>query len=351
MIGTAATIDRGAAALAAVLDQLPRRHPTLAVLTYHRVAPADERPDLHPGLRVDPEAFAAQLDVVSRHAQPVSGRDLVAAQAGARPLPARAVHVTLDDAYGCTERHAWPALREAGVPATLFVPTGYPDTGRTFWWDRLHHALRGATARGVTAGGRHWPTATDEEVRASFRALRAEVARRPGAAGLALVDEVCGSAGVEEPPPDVVGWDGLARLADEGLALAPHSRTHPFLPDLGTAAELDEEVGGSWRDLVERVGPAATPILAPPGGATDSRVRAAARRAGIGVVLTTERGVNDGVAPRWGSLRRINVGPHTSEGLVRLQLHPASHRARAGALAARARVRASLPARGGQSWS
>jgi len=56
--------EQGAAVLAAVLERLPLRHPTLAVLTYHRVAPAAERPDLHPGLRVDPETFAAQLAVL-----------------------------------------------------------------------------------------------------------------------------------------------------------------------------------------------------------------------------------------------------------------------------------------------
>lgn len=343
-------LDRGAAVLAEALDRLPRRHPTLAVLTYHRVAPADERPDLHPGVRVDPESFAAQLAVIARHAQPVGAVDLLAARVGYRPLPARAVHVTIDDAYGCTERHAWPALRAAGVPATLFVPTAYPDSGRTFWWDRLHHALRGAEAPSVTAGGRLWPTASDRDRTASFRALRGAVARLGHEEGLALVDEVCHAAAVGTPQADVVSWESLARMGSEGLALAPHSRTHPFLTNLAPD-RLDGEVQGSWSDLVRRVGSSATPIFAAPGGATDERVRTAAQRAGMAISMTTERGVNDGARPRWDALRRINVGPRATEGLVRLQLHPAPHRARAGALAARARVRASQPARGGQTWN
>lgn len=350
MIAPSTGLERGAAVLAAVLDRLPRRHPTLAVLTYHRVAPADERPDLHPGIRVDPDAFAAQLAVVARHAQPVSSDDLLAARAGDRPLPARAVHVTIDDAYGCTERHAWPALRAAGVPATLFVPTAYPDTTRTFWWDRLHHALRGAGRPSVSAAGRQWATGTTADVAASFRALRTEVARRPPDEGRALVEEVCAGSQAGPAEPDVVGWSALSRMASEGLALAPHSRTHPFLPALPAAA-IDDEVGRSWADLVARVGTRARPLFAAPGGATDGRVRAAAERVGLAISMTTERGVNDGVAPTWGELRRINVGPGATEGLVRLQLHPSPHRARAGALAARNRVRASLPARGGQTWS
>lgn len=347
---TAVGVDRGAAALAGVLDRLPVRRPTLAILTYHRVAPADERPDLHPGLRVDPDTFAAQLAVLARHAEPVSADDLLAARAGDRPLPARAVHVTLDDAYGCTERHAWPALRRAQIPATLFVPTAYPDSGRTFWWDRLHHALRASVGPTVSAGGRSWPTATSREVATSFAALRAEVAALPHDEGLALVDQVEDAAGAAPATPDVVGWEGLARLGAEGLALAPHSRTHPLLTRI-PAARLDDEVGGSWTDLVAHVGAAARPVFAAPGGDADSVVRAAARRAGLRIAMTTERGVNDAVPPRWSSLRRINVGSRATVGLVRIQLHAGPHRARAGAHAARDRVRASIPARGGRTWS
>lgn len=349
MSRTGAHLQRGAVVLAEALERLPRRHPTLAVLTYHRVAPAGERPDLHPGLRVDPEAFAAHLAVIGRHAQPVAAEDLLAARAGDRPLPARAVHVTIDDAYGCAERHAWPALRAAGVPATLFVPTAYPDSGRTFWWDRLHHALWGTARPYVTATGRRWPTASCLDVASSFQALRAEVTRR-GVEGMALVEEVCRSAAVGPPVADVVGWEALSRMGAEGLALAPHSRTHPFLPGL-TTDRLDDEVRGSWSDLVRHVGRAATPIFAAPGGATDGRVRTVVRRAGMAIAMTTERGVNDGIRPRWDALRRINIGPRATEGLVRLQLHPAPHRARAGALAARDRVRASHSARGGPTWS
>lgn len=346
-------VERATAGLASLLEHLPARRPSLVVLTYHRVAPADERPDLHPGLRVDPDVFSAQLDVVTRHAQPVSCDDLLAARAGDRHLPARAVHVTLDDAYGCTERHAWPRLRRAGVPATLFVPTAYPDAERTFWWDRLHHALRAAPGPLVHTGGELWPVATPGELAFSFAQLRARVAGLPHDEAMAVVDRIVADAGAEPAPgPDVVGWIGLAAMAAEGLALAPHSRTHPRLVGL-PPDRLDDEVAGSWADLVARCGRAARPLFAPPGGAVDDAVVAAARRAGLDVVMTTERGVNDGEAPEWSALRRINVGPRATAGLVRVQLHPASHRARAAAHAARARVGGPPAARrgGGRSWS
>lgn len=350
-LATGRRVDRAVAGLAALLERLPRRRPSLAILTYHRVAPAAERRDLHPGLRVDPEAFAAQVELLAARAHPVSVDDLLAAQAAGTALPTRAVHITLDDAYECVAHHAWPVLRAAGVPATLFVPTAYPDSGRTFWWDRLHHALwsyRGDCIA-VTAGT--WPLRDETERAAAFAALRAEVATRPHDEGLDLVEEVRAVTGAADPRPATAGWDTLRRLGAEGLALAPHSRTHPLLHRVPPRV-LDAEVAGSWTDLEAAVGPAARRAFAHPGGGYDDQVLVATRRAGLNLVMTTERGVNDGVAPTWEHLRRINVGPRTSTGLVRIQLRPEAHRARAGASAARDLVSAPSPARGGRRrWS
>ena len=62
-----------------------------------------------------------------------------------RPLPARAVLLTFDDAYRDFAVNAWPTLKQYGLPATLFVPTAYAGSQpQEFWWDRLYRALRSA---------------------------------------------------------------------------------------------------------------------------------------------------------------------------------------------------------------
>ncbi len=343
----AAPVVRG---VAAALEHLPRRRPSLALLTYHRVAPADERPDLHPGLRVDPEAFADQVRLVAERAHPVSLADIEAARTGGPPLPARAVHITIDDAYACVEEHAWPTLRAAGVPATLFVPTDHPGSDLTFWWDRLHHALRATRHPAVRVGDRAWATDGPVARAAAFAALRREVVARDHDSGMALVDAVVAAAEVRPARPATSSWAALRRMGAEGLALAPHSRSHPRLDRVG-ADRLDDEVAGSWDALRAAVGPLAHRAFAPPGGGCDDAVRAATRRAGLPLVMTTARGVNRGDRPDWEDLRRINVGPQASTGLVRIQLSPEVHAARAGAARVRTRAPGHRAAHGGRSWS
>ncbi len=313
--------------LASVLEHLPRTG-TLSVLTYHRVGPANERPDLHPGLRVDPESFADQMDLVARRTDPVSIDEILAAAEGGPALPPRALHVTFDDAYECIERHAWPLLKNLGIPATMFVPTSYPDQPRTFWWDRLHQAVTRAAGLELEVCGKSWPVGDPADRIATFAALRALVFTLPHDEGMALVAETVEQTGTSITLPATSSWVGLLKMAEEGMALGAHSRTHPALhrisPDL-----LDAEVAGSLADLRAQAGTHARPVLAYPGGGYDRAVVAAARRAGIRLAFTTERDVVDTAKADWLRLPRINVGPRATTPVVRVQLQPVPHRVRA----------------------
>ncbi|HEX2577160.1 MAG TPA: polysaccharide deacetylase family protein [Aquihabitans sp.] len=345
--------EQAARGVASFLERLPTAR-ALAVLTYHRVAPADARTDLHAGLCVDPAAFAEQVRMLQAVASPVSLDDVLAAAAGTAELPARAVHITFDDAYADIEEHAWPVLAAAGVPATMFVPTAFPDSGRSFWWDRLSHAVRSVPAPSLWAGGRSWPTGSDDERDASFTDLRARVAALPHDEAMALVDEVVaasGRLGATPSRPATSSWAGLRAMAAEGLALAAHTREHPFLDRVGPH-RLATEITGSLADLRDRTGGAAHPVLAYPSGAHDDAVVEGARAGGVRLAFTTERGVVDLEQPDWLRLPRINVGRRAGASLVRVQLDPRAHRARALARSGRSRRRSHRTHHNGRrSWS
>jgi poly-beta-1,6-N-acetyl-D-glucosamine N-deacetylase len=76
--------------------------------------------------------------------------EIVAAVAAGRPLPDRAVGITIDDAFASVYREAWPRLRAAGFPFTVFVSTDAVDRGGMgiMTWDQI----RELAAAGVTIG-------------------------------------------------------------------------------------------------------------------------------------------------------------------------------------------------------
>jgi len=106
---------------------------SVVVLVYHRVAALEHDPQL---LSVTPERFEAQLRMLAEHFQVLSLND-VASGLARRRLPRRGVAITFDDGYADNLHAALPVLESVGIPATVFVSSGYADAPREYWWDEI----------------------------------------------------------------------------------------------------------------------------------------------------------------------------------------------------------------------
>jgi peptidoglycan/xylan/chitin deacetylase (PgdA/CDA1 family) len=255
--------------------------------------------------------------------------DEVLAARRRRRLPARSVLLTFDDGYRDFAEHAWPILRAAGLPATLFVATG--AIGRTsspFWWDRLHAAVRRGDRRTVTTPLGPIEVASLRD-RVAFRGLLERLKRLPhaqtlmvvGAVENALGDAIVDGRFIPEPgglAPSILGADDLRTLAGDGVTLAAHTRTHPLLTRVPSAVAR-EEITGSCDDL-GRLGVAVAPVLAYPSGAVDDRVTDLVADLGFELAFTTDRGLNRLGNTHRLRLRRFNVGAVAGPGLLAAEL-------------------------------
>jgi peptidoglycan/xylan/chitin deacetylase (PgdA/CDA1 family) len=324
-------------AFVAALDRADGgRADTFTVLLYHRIGEPRSPSRLDPSLiSATPDGFEAQVAYLASRRHVLSLDELLAVRRGCARLPPRAVVVTFDDAYRDFAEHAWPALRRHRVPATLFVPTAYPDRPeRAFWWDRLHAAVHGTTRPSVSVPWGTLPLQNHAQRERAFRTLSSAVKALEHDAALELVGAVEAELDVPPAAGAVLGWDELRRLAREGLALAPHTRTHPLL-DRVDPWRLADEIHGSAQDLERELG-AAPRVFAYPGGAHSPAVADAVRRAGYELAFTTGRGSNDAKSADWMRLRRTNVGVRASLAVVRVQLLSRPRRPRPALRAARA---------------
>jgi peptidoglycan/xylan/chitin deacetylase (PgdA/CDA1 family) len=231
--------------------------------------------------------------------------------------------------------NAWPILRRLGIPATLFVPTGFPDADDgSFWWDRVWQAIQAQPAASTDTPAGPVNLTNEAGRRAAARALVDYYKRLPhdqAMAGVAsLTEPLDGTERAAAPDGDVLGWEDLRQLAESGVDMAVHSRTHPLLtrvePD-----RLDAELRGSREDLVRHLGPRAFgTVFAYPSGQHDSATRAALVRHGFELAFTTERGTNRIGDSDPLALRRINIGLRAGPDLVRAQVAFYTHRYRPG---------------------
>lgn len=305
-----------------LLEGLDRvRRPRLTVLMYHRVSEPDATPTLGPMLlSASPADFEEQLGYLASSRRVLSLDELLEIRRGGAPLPRRSVYMTFDDAYRDFARHAWPALRRHGLPATLFVPTAYPDApDRRFWWDRLDHALAGTRGTEPLSGPTGpLPIETREDRIRAFRLLRDRVRTTSHHTAMAEVERVLAQLDVPEAPPSVLSWDELRRLAAEGVSVAPHSRTHPLL-DQVALKEAQGEVLGSAEDLEREIG-SSPPVFAFPAGGHNEELVRWLPSAGFEIAFATTRGSNDLRSVDWLRVRRINVGSRSPLPVLRAQL-------------------------------
>ena len=132
---------------------------------------------------------------------------IVAALREGRALPARTVGLTIDDAYLSVYTEAWPRLRAAGLPFTLFVATAPADAGYQGYmsWDEIRElAAAGVTIGHHTVSHAHMtpmtPAAAAAEIEQASARFLAELGVVPtlfaypyGEYGLALRDQVAGA--------------------------------------------------------------------------------------------------------------------------------------------------------------
>ncbi len=157
-------------AAAAVAAAAPTMAASSAVIVmYHRFGE-----DTLPSTNIRIEQFEAHIDELlggSYTVLPVP--DIVAALRTGATLPDRTVGVTVDDAFISVYQEAWPRLKAAGLPFTLFVSTNPIDRQAhgMMSWDQI----RELADAGVTIG--HHGAAHAHMAEASAEANAAEIAK------------------------------------------------------------------------------------------------------------------------------------------------------------------------------
>jgi len=152
------------------------------VIMYHRFGETK-----YPSTNVTLEQFEAHLDELKSGKYTVMAlTEILAAVDEGKPLPDRAVGLSIDDAYLSLYAEGWPRLKAAGFPFTLFVATDPVDRGTFGYmnWDQIREMARaGVTIGSQTASHLHMPKADParnrKELERSNKRFEEELGRRP----------------------------------------------------------------------------------------------------------------------------------------------------------------------------
>ncbi len=266
------------------------RRSRLATLIYHRVVP--EQDPLRPGEPTVAE-FEWQMRLLRRHFTPLPLGEAVQRLA-AGDLPPRAVCVTFDDGYADNAELALPVLQRHGIPATVFVSTGFLNGGR-MWNDTVIEAVRRESSgvldlspiglTELTLGSEAERLAAIEQI---LRTIKYETPRRR----IEAVAELVGDDGAL--PQDLMMTDDQVRkLHAAGIEVGAHTVNHPILASISDE-DARREIASS-RDYLQSLLQSEVLSFAYPNGKPEHDYRQTHRD------VCAELGFSRGVSTHWGA--------------------------------------------------
>jgi peptidoglycan/xylan/chitin deacetylase (PgdA/CDA1 family) len=290
-------------------------NPRGIILMYHRIA--DELFDPW-RLCVTPDNFAAQLEILRSSGLRVIHLHELAASLASGKVPKRSVVITFDDGYRDNLENARPLLEQYGIPATVFIASGYVASDGEFWWDSMERVLLmpgrlpdtfqvetdGQRASWDLNGDATWTDEDAERYRdwrpytpahtprqrlySELRALLFQASPEERTRVIADLLAWADIPSAARPKRRILDEDGLRRLAvDDLVDIGGHSISHPELARL-SVAEQDHELRASKKRLEAVLGREVIALAYPHGSCTADTKRLAAQ-AGYAFACGTQR--------------------------------------------------------------
>lgn len=271
-----------------------RSVPLCTIFRYHRVN--DDHDPFFNALPVS--QFCAQMEYLAQHFHLVSLDQLASGQLSCNGQRC-SVAITFDDGYRDNFVNAFPILKKMGIPATIFLTTGYIESGRLPWYDQVRlafkltsqpscsfHAIGGPTVPLEGEIGRlsamklalEWLRTTRDKDRLRWLPELFKNLRVPSELNL---------------PATMLAWSEIRQMSKEGITFGAHTVTHPVLGSLPVAL-LEEEIAGSKKTVEDRLQVQVRHFAYPFGKPADvgSDAKRIVKAAGFQTAVTTISGVN-----------------------------------------------------------
>ncbi|WP_372628089.1 polysaccharide deacetylase family protein [Arsukibacterium sp.] len=162
-------------------------------------------------------------------------------------LPANAVCVTFDDGYLNNLTVAQPILAKYGIPATVYIATGFSH-GNNMWNDRVIHLFADKNRQQLSLQGQKVELADWPQRRELTQQWLMKLKYLPIKPRLTEVDKLYQENEAAEQAPLMMNPAQIKQLAASGICIGAHTINHPILKVL-PATEQQFEIIQSKQQL------------------------------------------------------------------------------------------------------
>lgn len=216
----------------------------------------------------------------------------------------RCVAITFDDGFKDNYEKAYPILIKYNIPATIFLTTGYIDSGIAPWFIRLRHMF-------MTTQEKHFHfqignQTVDMPMRSPAQKFEcSDLAMTyfktcPDRERFLTLDRLAlylGANGSSDIKGLMLSWDQVREMERNGISFGAHTVNHPVLSRVGLDV-VEREIQNSKTKIEEETGKPITAFAYPFGRRAQypQEIFPILKRVGFTCAVTTEPGSNDRTA-------------------------------------------------------
>ncbi|CAM3880033.1 polysaccharide deacetylase family protein [Rheinheimera salexigens] len=196
----------------------------LSILIYHQVLTESD-----PMRPTEPtaEVFNWQMRLLRDYFTPLSLQDALHHLQN-KSLPANAICVTFDDGYVNNLTVAQPILSKYGIPATVYVATGFSH-GTNMWNDRLIHLFADVTRQHLQLDDERVSLGDWQDRRSKAEIWLKKLKYLPITERLEKISQFYLQNNAIEQQPLMMSPEQIKQLAEKDITIGAHTVNHPIL--------------------------------------------------------------------------------------------------------------------------
>jgi peptidoglycan/xylan/chitin deacetylase (PgdA/CDA1 family) len=248
------------------------------------------------------ENFERQMQYLSKAYQPISLEQVVQHIQASIPLPPRSISVTFDDGYADNYENAYPVLKKYGIPAAIFLTTGYIGSGEIPCWDKVYRILSQAKEGTLVFSNPSASLGTrlkEIKLNAPFNQRAIDIVvrminRLPEKERNRVIEDFANQLSL--PVDNFLGknlmlsWEEVREMSVHGISFGAHSLTHPMLTSI-PSEQARREIYLSKKIIEEQIGKSVT-LFAYPRGDFNGHIQQMVKEAGYSAAVSTTPGYN-----------------------------------------------------------
>ena len=271
-------------------------NPGTVILCYHSINELNNAKIFNPNI-VETENFHKQMKFLKKHYNVISLKYFI--DNHKKLTDNKNVIITFDDGYKDNLTNAYPILQRYKLPATLFLATGFVDTGKAKFEDTITYIFSLNDVETIdirslqikkTIKSKNERDATLAKICYALNKLDIDKCKE-------VVNELCTKYNIK---PDslkdmndvMLTWDEIKQVDRQLMTIGAHSITHQNLTKLSHKQQVNEIVKS--KSVIEQQLKYPVTLFSYPLGFYDSNVTDVLKDTGYKCAVTTEPCVNNG---------------------------------------------------------